>query len=62
MTGTKESREQVERFKEAARELATDESEEAFDRALKKVGSAPPAPIHKTEKTTRKNKRAKPPR
>lgn len=28
---------QIDKFKEAARELETDQSEEAFDRALKKV-------------------------
>lgn len=33
---------QVEKFKEAARELETDQSEEAFDRALKKVAKSPP--------------------
>lgn len=41
---------QVASFRQAARELGTDESEEAFDRALKKVGSAPPAPVHKPAK------------
>ncbi|WP_246501768.1 DNA-binding protein [Mesorhizobium caraganae] len=33
---------QIEKFREAARELETDESEAAFDRALKKVVKAPP--------------------
>lgn len=32
---------QAEKFKKAARELETDDSEEAFDRALKKVAKAP---------------------
>lgn len=41
---------QRERFMAAARELGADESEEAFDRALRKVGSAPPAPAHKADK------------
>lgn len=38
---------QLDKFHEAARELGTDESEEAFDRVLKKVGSAKPAPLEK---------------
>jgi hypothetical protein len=38
---------QYKRFIEAARELGADTSEEAFDRALRKVASAPPAPKHK---------------
>ncbi|MER9238907.1 hypothetical protein [Mesorhizobium sp. M0633] len=33
---------QYQKFKEAARELETDQSEEAFDRVLKKVVKAPP--------------------
>lgn len=32
---------QIEKFKEAAREHQTDDSEEAFDRALKKIAKAP---------------------
>jgi hypothetical protein len=36
--------EQLKRFQDAARNLGTDESEEAFDRALRKVASARPAP------------------
>ncbi|HEV7277056.1 MAG TPA: DNA-binding protein [Devosiaceae bacterium] len=32
---------QIEKFKEAARELETDDREEAFDRALKKVAESP---------------------
>jgi hypothetical protein len=35
-------KEQYERFRQSARELGTDESEEAFDRAFKKV--MPPNP------------------
>ncbi|WIW55418.1 hypothetical protein LRP31_09410 [Mesorhizobium mediterraneum] len=31
---------QIEKFKQAARELETDQSEEAFDRVLKKVVKA----------------------
>ena len=33
---------QSERFKEAARELGCDESEERFDEALRKIGKAKP--------------------
>lgn len=33
-------KEQYERFRQAARELGTDESEEAFERAFKKVVTA----------------------
>lgn len=39
---TKDSKEtQHEKFQRVARELQTDESEEAFDRALKKIAKAP---------------------
>lgn len=34
---------QISRFKEAARELGTDDREEVFDRALKRIAKAPPA-------------------
>lgn len=34
---------QFKRFEEAARELGCSEDEEAFDKALKKVASAPPS-------------------
>lgn len=33
---------QVDKFRDAARELETDESEENFDRVLKKVAKSPP--------------------
>lgn len=33
---------QVDKFREAARELETDDSEEAFDAKLKKIAKAPP--------------------
>jgi hypothetical protein len=36
-------KEQYERFRQAARELGTDESEEAFERAFKKI--VPPKPL-----------------
>jgi hypothetical protein len=34
---------QREKFEEAARELETDDSEEAFDERLKKIAKAPPS-------------------
>lgn len=33
---------QIDKFRETARELETDQSEEAFDRVLRKVTKAPP--------------------
>ena len=33
---------QIDKFREAARELETDDSEEAFDAKLKKIAKAPP--------------------
>lgn len=38
----RKSQSQLDKFKEAARELETDDSEEAFDAALKRVGKAKP--------------------
>lgn len=38
MTKTKPTR-QIDKFKEAARELETDDSEEAFDAKLKKIAT-----------------------
>jgi hypothetical protein len=38
--GTKKPKTQRQRFIDTARELGCDESEEAFDAALKKIGSA----------------------
>lgn len=38
----KSEKSQVDKFREAARELETDQSEEAFDRVLRKVTKAPP--------------------
>lgn len=35
-------KEQIDKFKEASRELGCDESEEAFDAALKHIAKAPP--------------------
>ena len=39
----KMAKSQVDKFKKAARELGCDQSEEAFDAALRKVASAPPS-------------------
>lgn len=33
---------QIDKFREAAREIGTDNSEEAFDAKLKKIAKAPP--------------------
>ncbi len=33
---------QADKFREAAREAGTDDSEEAFDRIVKKIAKAPP--------------------
>jgi hypothetical protein len=38
----KEEKSQIDKFREAARELETDDSDEAFDARLKKIGKAPP--------------------
>lgn len=45
MAKAKESATQLERFKETAKQVETDDSEEAFDRTLKRVAkAAPPKP------------------
>jgi len=41
---------QVEKFKEAARELETDQSEENFDRLVKKIARPTPPKTEKGEK------------
>lgn len=46
----KSDKSQEDRFLEAARELGADVSEADFDRALRKVASAPPAPKPKPER------------
>jgi hypothetical protein len=46
---------QLKHFKEAARELGADESEEAFDKALKKIAQAPQEP--KKSKPSKDQKR-----
>ena len=50
---------QVAAFVAAARELGADESEAEFDRALRKVASAPPAPKPKSEKRPSPKKRGR---
>ncbi|WOI53707.1 hypothetical protein [Parvularcula sp. LCG005] len=42
MTVKMSQKKQADRFSEAARELECDESEEAFDRAMKRIAKAPP--------------------
>ncbi len=41
---------QVDKFREAARELKTDDSEEHFDATLKKIAKAPPPKNEKPKK------------
>lgn len=43
-TSRSDQSEQLERFKQAARELGCDESEERFDEALRKVAGHRPSP------------------
>ena len=45
---------QADKFKEAARELGCDESEERFEQALRKIGQAKPAA--KSEQTKKPSK------
>lgn len=51
MIDRKRDKEQVKRFKEAARELGCDEDESAFDEALGKVASSPPPKSVEKRKT-----------
>lgn len=53
-----EGENQSEKFKQAARELGADIPEDAFNRALRKIASAPPAPMQATDK--RRNADRKP--
>ena len=46
----KEEKSQIDKFREAARELETDDSEEAFDAKLKKIAKAPPPKDAEKEK------------
>lgn len=43
MDSDKAKKPQIDKFREAARELETDESEENFDRVLKRVAKATPS-------------------
>lgn len=54
MPNPQKAKTQREKFEEAARELETDDSEEAFDAKLKKVTKAPPQSV--------KERPSKPPR
>lgn len=47
MKTTDKEKSQVDKFREAARELITDDSEEHFDAMLKKIAKAPPPAGHK---------------
>jgi hypothetical protein len=42
MDSDDQKKNQIDKFREAARELETDDSEEAFDAKLKKIAKAPP--------------------
>lgn len=44
------SKSQLEKFKEAAREVETDDREEAFDAIVKKIAKAPPPKDDKPRK------------
>lgn len=47
-----QSKSQLDKFKETAREVETDDSEEAFDRTLKQVAKA--KPVEKTQAQKRR--------
>lgn len=49
MTRRKSDESQIEKFKEAARELGVDESEEAFNEKLRRIAKSPP-PKDKADK------------
>lgn len=56
-----EAKSQIDKFKEAAREVETDDREEAFDRALKRVAKVSPNPAQSKAKSGDKSaKRARP--
>lgn len=55
---SKADKSQVERFREAARELGCDEGEDAFDKALRKIASGrPPASVRKRKAPTRRKQK-----
>ena len=47
MKKQRQSTRQIEDFKKTARDLECDESEKAFDKTLRKIGAAKPAPSGK---------------
>ncbi len=47
---------QIDRFKEAARELETDQSEEAFDAVLAKIAKAPKLSDEEIKKLAQKSR------
>lgn len=51
----KKQESQLDRFKQAAHELETDQSEEAFDRVLKKIAKVPRQPEIKPPKRKSKD-------
>lgn len=56
MKSAKSQKSQVDKFREAARELETDESEENFDRALKRIAVVPSKPNEKQKPTIRRER------
>lgn len=44
---------QLDKFKEAAREVETDDSEERFDGVLRRVAKAPPPPKENRHRSTK---------
>ena len=50
MKTTVKEKSQVDKFKEAAREVETDDREEAFDAIVKKIAKVPPLSPEKKQK------------
>lgn len=50
MKATEARKSQIDKFREAARELETDDSEERFDRIVKGIATAPPPNTEKKPK------------
>jgi hypothetical protein len=57
MVGKESNKAQIEKFKEAARQLETDDSEEAFDEKLKKVARSSSPPEKPSPSTAPKRRR-----
>ena len=53
MTQPKASQSQVDKFREAAREVETDDREEAFDAIVKKIAKSPPPKDDKPTKAAK---------